>query len=56
MGGKQTFVIHNTCEDSLLATPLIYDLVILTELASRVSYSTDNKDYRQFHSVSFGRS
>ncbi|PAV70954.1 hypothetical protein WR25_20929 [Diploscapter pachys] len=51
MGGKQTFVIHNTCEDSLLATPLIYDLVILTELASRISYSTDNENYRQFHSV-----
>ncbi|KHJ82013.1 inositol-3-phosphate synthase, partial [Oesophagostomum dentatum] len=26
MGGRQTFVIHNTCEDSLLASPLIYDL------------------------------
>ncbi|KAK6044024.1 inositol-3-phosphate synthase [Cooperia oncophora] len=31
MGGLQTFVIHNTCEDSLLATPLIYDLH-MTEL------------------------
>ena len=32
MGGKNTIVMHNTCEDSLLATPLIYDLVILGEL------------------------
>merc|ERR1711963_1181208 len=32
MGGKQTIVMHNTCEDSLLATPLIYDLVIPAEL------------------------
>ena len=28
MGGHNTLVIHNTCEDSLLATPLILDLVI----------------------------
>jgi myo-inositol-1-phosphate synthase len=37
MGGKNTIVIHNTCEDSLLATPLIYDLVILAELCERIS-------------------
>lgn len=36
MGGQQTFVIHNTCEDSLLAVPLILDLTILTELFSRI--------------------
>ena len=26
MGGKNTIAMHNTCEDSLLATPLIIDL------------------------------
>ena len=36
LGGKNTIVMHNTCEDSLLATPLIYDLVILTELCERI--------------------
>lgn len=36
MGGHNTLVIHNTCEDSLLATPLILDLVILAELCSRI--------------------
>ncbi|XP_030375157.1 inositol-3-phosphate synthase [Scaptodrosophila lebanonensis] len=36
MGGHNTLVIHNTCEDSLLATPLILDLVILAELSSRI--------------------
>lgn len=36
MGGTNTIVMHNTCEDSLLATPLIYDLVILGELCERV--------------------
>lgn len=29
MGGTNTLVIHNTCEDSLLATPLIIDLCLL---------------------------
>lgn len=36
MGGHNTLVIHNTCEDSLLATPLILDLVILAELCARI--------------------
>lgn len=32
MGGKSTIAIHNTCEDSLLASPIILDLVILVEI------------------------
>lgn len=36
MGGHNTLVIHNTCEDSLLATPLILDLVVLAELCARI--------------------
>lgn len=43
MGGQQTVVIHNTCEDSLLAAPLILDLVILTELMERVEISTEEE-------------
>jgi len=35
MGGKNTISLHNTCEDSLLASPLILDLVILTEFMTR---------------------
>jgi myo-inositol-1-phosphate synthase len=38
LGGTNTIAIHNTCEDSLLATPIIIDLVILGELMSRISY------------------
>ncbi|KAG2337179.1 Myo-inositol-1-phosphate synthase [Suillus weaverae] len=37
-GGRQTINIFNECEDSLLATPLILDLTILTELLTRVKY------------------
>jgi len=38
MGGDQTIAIHNTCEDSLLAAPIIIDLVILTELFQRIAW------------------
>ncbi|KAJ7220211.1 hypothetical protein GGX14DRAFT_433880 [Mycena pura] len=37
-GGRSTINIFNECEDSLLATPLILDLAILTELLTRVRY------------------
>jgi len=30
--------IFNECEDSLLATPLIFDLAILAELLTRIQY------------------
>merc|ERR1712146_333591 len=40
MGGKNTIVMHNTCEDSLLATPLILDLAILADMTSRIEYKT----------------
>merc|ERR1719248_8094 len=37
MGGTNTIVMHNTCEDSLLATPLIIALVVLAEFSERIS-------------------
>ena len=36
MGGTNTVVMHNTCEDSLLAAPIILDLIIVAELAERI--------------------
>lgn len=36
MGGLNTIVLHNTCEDSLLASPIILDLVIIAELCERI--------------------
>lgn len=54
LGGHNTLVIHNTCEDSLLATPLILDLVILGELCSRIhvkDVADATADYVPFHSV-----
>merc|ERR1719398_121412 len=37
MGGHNTISMHNTCEDSLLAAPLILDLAILCELCERIT-------------------
>ena len=36
LGGRNTIAIHNTCEDSLLASPLILDLAIIAELCERI--------------------
>lgn len=52
MGGRNTIAMHNTCEDSLLATPLILDLVILSELCGRLSVKRHgDADFESFHSV-----
>ncbi len=51
MGGRNTISIHNTCEDSLLASPLIIDLAILTELVERIKIKRENDSYENFHPV-----
>merc|ERR1712127_994412 len=52
MGGTNTIAMHNTCEDSLLATPLIYDLVILGELCQRISMRKNGDEkWEHFHPV-----
>lgn len=52
MGGTSTIVTHNTCEDSLLAAPLILDLAILCELACRITYKTEEMDsFEHMHPI-----
>merc|ERR1719267_189848 len=52
MGGTNTIVMHNTCEDSLLATPLILDLAILADMCSRISYKTAGMtEWSSFHPI-----
>jgi myo-inositol-1-phosphate synthase len=52
MGGKNTIVVHNTCEDSLLAAPLIMDLIILAEISQRIMYKTPSMpNFENFHAV-----
>lgn len=51
MGGHNTIVVHNTCEDSLLAAPLIIDLFVLAELCERIEFSVAGSKFQGFHSV-----
>lgn len=55
LGGHNRISIHNVCEDSLLATPLIIDLVVMAEFCSRVTYKklgTDQQtSHENFHSI-----
>lgn len=53
MGGHQTISIFNVCEDSLLASPLIIDLVLVAEMMTRIQWkdSSDSNEYKSFHSV-----
>jgi myo-inositol-1-phosphate synthase len=52
MGGRNTIVMHNTCEDSLLAAPLILDLVLLAELLTRMELRKDGEAaFHGFHPV-----
>jgi myo-inositol-1-phosphate synthase len=52
MGGHQTISIFNVCEDSLLASPLIIDLVLITELFTRIQWRRDGEnEFKNFHSV-----
>lgn len=52
LGGLNTIVVHNTCEDSLLAAPIILDLLILTEFCMRVQFKrVDDADYSTFYPI-----
>ena len=54
LGGHNKISIHNVCEDSLLATPLIIDLVVVTEFLQRVQYkklSESDQEYHDFYAV-----
>lgn len=52
MGGKSTIAMHNTCEDSLLAAPIILDMVILAELCSRIKLRRETEtEFHSFHPI-----
>jgi myo-inositol-1-phosphate synthase len=53
LGGLNTIAMHNTCEDSLLASPLIIDLVVIAELCERITVQRVGVDAapERFHSV-----
>lgn len=52
LGGHQTISLFNVCEDSLLASPLIIDLVIVAELMTRIQWKVaGSEQFKGFHSV-----
>ena len=60
MGGHQTIFISNVCEDSLLASPLIVDLVVLCEVVGRIRWRVEGEgeggedgkgEWKGFHEV-----
>ncbi|KKY23442.1 putative myo-inositol-1-phosphate synthase [Phaeomoniella chlamydospora] len=53
LGGHQMISMTNMCEDSLLAAPLIIDLVLVTEMMTRITWKRDGDDgdFKRFHSV-----
>lgn len=53
MGGTNTISMHNTCEDSLLAAPIILDMVLLAELSTRISLQREGEpQLHSFHPIS----
>ena len=52
LGGTHTLSLYNVCEDSLLAAPLIMDLLLLTEVFERISWKKEGKpDFKRFHTI-----
>lgn len=54
LGGHNRISIHNVCEDSLLATPLIIDLLVMAEFFTRVSYKEfgdGGTEYGKFYNI-----
>lgn len=55
MGGRSTISIHNVCEDSLLAAPLMLDLILFTQFLSkiRIARSTASTEpaFEPFHPI-----
>jgi len=49
LGGRSVIAIHNTCEDSLLAAPIILDLVLIAELLTRIKVKKEGEE--DFHGL-----
>lgn len=56
LGGHNRISVHNVCEDSLLATPIIIDLLIMTEFFSRITYKkivdgVETSEFNEFYPI-----
>ena len=53
MHGRNTISMHNTCEDSLLAAPIILDLMLLAEMSTRIHVREGQSEkWQSLHPVS----
>ncbi|SOS77048.1 inositol-3-phosphate synthase [Plasmodium sp. gorilla clade G1] len=43
MNGKNTIVLYNICQDSMLASPILIDLILLVELSQRVFFKPNQE-------------
>jgi myo-inositol-1-phosphate synthase len=46
--GKNILSIYNLCEDSLLAVPILLDIIMFSELFSRIKFELENKEIVSF--------
>jgi myo-inositol-1-phosphate synthase len=51
MGGQNIISTYNMCEDSLLAAPLIIDLVLLTEIFERIEVRAGDEEFSKFDTI-----
>lgn len=51
MGGEHIFTSYNVCEDSLLAAGIIIDLIVMTELMTRITYQKEKEEEKPFQGV-----
>jgi myo-inositol-1-phosphate synthase len=54
LDGRHTLSIINTCEDSLLASALILDIILFSDLLTRIKVSQNGNDFKHLsHVLSF---
>jgi len=51
LNGRNTIAMHNTCEDSLLAAPIIIDLAIVAELSTRIEIREGDEEFMNMHPI-----
>lgn len=51
LGGRHTLSMHNTCEDSLLAVPIILDIILFADFFSRITIKRGSGNHRSFGPV-----
>lgn len=51
LGGRHTLAMHNICEDSLLAVPIILDIILFADFFSRITITRGSGEPKPFGTV-----